>query len=238
MIEKRVSIPILDQGSLALIDYMGDDQRVLEAARVSKEGGVRHGEPSAERDERLLEMLAKEHHTSVFEHCVTTFYVCCPIFVRGQWHRHRTQSYNEVSGRYSKTIFSKFFVPDVERLTTEQTKDSRQGNGKVDDKNKAEKAKIIIEDFNESAYKQYHELLKLGVPKELARTILPLGTYTEFYATSSLLNWSKFLKLRIDNHAQYEIRQYANQIFDTLSEIYPLSMKYLDKYLIHSVEVK
>ncbi len=216
-------INVLDHGLVKLIQYYGSDDMVCAAARVSVDGGVREGKPSKERDKLLINFLAQKLHTSPFEHCGATIYVKAPIFVLRQWHRHRTHSYNELSGRYS-TTFKDYYVPTIERLMTEQTKDSRQGSGKVETEEQAREAIEKIRRHSENALGEYRLLLELGVTREIARIVLPLNTYSEMYDTCNLWNWTRFLKLRLAQDAQYEIRQYAKAILKILSGIFPLSM--------------
>ncbi len=213
-------VPVLDHGAVKLIQYFGDDAMICRAARVSVDGGVREGTPSAERDRVLIRYLAKQHHTSPFEHCGATFYVKAPIFVFRQWHRHRTQSYNELSGRYS-TTFREFYLPTVERMITEQSRDNRQGQGRVESPEAAGRAREAIRAHCEKALAEYRSLLEMGVSRELARTVLPLNVYSEMYATANLWNWTRFLKLRLAPDAQYEIRAYAKAILGILKEVFP-----------------
>ena len=216
-------IPVLDHGAVKLIQHYGTDEMVCRAARVSIDGGVREGEPSAKRDRILIEYLAEYLHTTPFEHCGATIYVRAPIFVLRQWHRHRTHSYNELSGRYS-TIYDRFYAPTVERLLTEQSQDSRQGKGRVESKEAAEQAREEVCHHCEGALARYRRLLEMGVSRELARTVLPLSIYSEMYDTCNLWNWTRFLRLRLAPDAQYEIRTYAEAIRRILEAIFPLSM--------------
>lgn len=223
--QPNFSKKILDHGQLVLIDSMGSDKSVVNAARISIEAGKRERTPSESADAKLIKYLAKHEHTSPFEHCVATFYVKAPIFVVRQWHRHRTQSYNEVSGRYSTTFFNEFYLPSVQRLMTEGTQDSRQGSGAISDTFVAVEAYNQMKAANEAAFRSYESLLQAGVSKELARTVLPVSTYTEFYTTANLLNWCKFVRSRRDNLAQLEIREYAQAIGEALYLLYPRSIE-------------
>lgn len=216
---------ILDKGSLKLVESWGSDERVCDSARVSIEAGMRRGKPATEKDNiKIINYMANNGHTSPFEHCGATFYVKAPIFVYRQWHRHRTQSYNEVSGRYSSEIFTDFYLPTIERLMTEQI-DNRQGEGKIVDKKDAMIAANIILESSALALDRYNDLLKYGTSKELARLVLPVNVYSQMYVSSNLWNWVRFLKLRTDEHAQYEIRQYAMAIYKELKELFPKSIK-------------
>jgi len=216
-------VPVLDHGAVKLIQSYGDDAMICRAARVSVDGGVREGAPSEKRNRVLIRYLAQEHHTSPFEHCGATFYVKAPIFVFRQWHRHRTQSYNELSGRYS-TTFREFYLPTVERLITEQSQDSRQGQGRVESPEAAREAREKIRLHCEKALGEYRSLLEMGVSRELARGVLPVNVYSEMYATANLWNWTRFLKLRLARDAQYEIRAYAKAILGILKELFPVGI--------------
>jgi len=216
---------------LKLVDHMGNDGRVVEAARVSIEVGERTTEQTPESDEALIKYMAKMGHSSPFEHLTATFFVKVPFFTARQWMRHRTMSYNEVSGRYSSRCYDEFYIPETSRLIEEQTKDSRQGAGKLELKN-AYTTREIIKQVTDLCESNYQHLISIGCPLEVARMILPLNTYTSFYCTANLFNWTRFLKLRMDNHAQIEIREYANEIHSILSKLFPLSMKYLTEYHI------
>jgi thymidylate synthase (FAD) len=218
-------IQILDHGLIKLVDNpWGSDKLVCDSARVSVEGGVRTGEPSEIRDKKLIKFLAKSGHTSPFEHCGASFYIKLPFFVARQWHRHRTQSYNEVSGRYSSEVYSDFYLPTIDRLMTEQSQDDRQGIGKIEDSDLAQQCQNLMKISNTNALAYYKSLVSSGVSKELARTVLPVSTYTEMYASANLWNWIKFIKLRSQQDAQYEIRVYSNAIKDVLFEHFPVSM--------------
>ena len=217
------ALPVLDHGVVKLIQHYGDDAMVCRAARVSVDGGVREGEASVERDRALVRFLAEHLHTTPFEHSGATFYIKAPLFVFRQWHRHRTHSYNELSGRYS-TTFNEFYIPPAERLLAEESQDNRQGEGRVEGPEQAEEARAVIQGHCEAALARYHQLLELGVSRELARTVLPVNTYSEMYDTANLWNWTRFLKLRLAPDAQKEIRLYARAIYTELLRVFPTSM--------------
>ena len=217
------AIPVLDHGLVKLVQHYGSDDMVCRAARVSIDGGVREGEPSKKRDRVLIDYLARELHTTPFEHCGATIYVKAPIFVLRQWHRHRTHSFNELSGRYS-TIYERYYVPSTARMLTEQCKDSRQGQGKVEGPEAAGRARQMIIEHSEAALARYREMLEMGVSRELARTVLPLNVYSEMYDSCNLWNWTRFLKLRLAGDAQYEIRAYARAVYQVLWPLFPASL--------------
>lgn len=216
---------VLDNGSITLIDHMGTDKTVVNAARISIEGGKRKKETTHEEDIKLIQYLIKNNHMSTLEHCYITIAVRAPITVARQWFRHKSQSPNEVSGRYSTTIFDSIYTPSVERMMTETTKDSRQGAGKITDFKIAKILNNKIIAFNNAALKFYNELIKAGCSKELARGILPLHTYTEFYMTMNLRSLIHFLNARLKQDAQWEIREYAKELLKIVTPLFPETIK-------------
>ena len=205
---------ILDHGYLQLVDHMGSDLSIVRSARVSYNG------KGKSTDERLINYLMKNGHNTPFESCVVTFEVQLPIFVARQWHRHRTQSYNEISARYTE-MEELFYVPEVNLITT-QSKDNKQmRTDKVHPK--AKEMQKIIETSNKCCFQNYKALIDAGSPRELARSVLPVGTYTKMFAVANLNNWFKFLAERLHPHAQYEIRVYAEAILNELEVLYPIA---------------
>ena len=217
--ERNHKIEVLDHGLLRLIDFMGSDLSVVRNARVSYDAAWRAGENS-ESDGNLIGYLARNHHNTPFESPAVTFEVRAPIFVFRQWHRHRTQSYNELSARY-KELPEVFYIPEVDQITTQST-DNKQMRTDVQNK-WAPVIRNMIRLQNKSAFFTYHALLKLGCPREIARSVLPVGTYSHMFATALLHNWYRFLEERLHPHAQYEIRVYAEAILSILRELYPVS---------------
>jgi len=216
-----MTIHLLDHGELELIDYMGDDQRVVDAARVSVSGE----KVRAVRDnEKLIRYLARNEHWTPFEAVRFTFRVKAPIFVARQWMRHRAWSYNEQSARYGE-MKDEFYVPSLERLSAGgQSPDNKQASGKELDLDITLKLRRIIADTNLIAYSDYKELLGHGLSRELARMVLPVNLYTGFYASTDLRNLLAFCKLRDHDHAQYEIRVYAKAMRELAREVAPLSV--------------
>ncbi len=201
------------------------DQMPLLAARVSYARSGKTGEnPGA--DIKLLNYLADNLHMSPFEHQSATFRIVAPLFVAREWMRHRTQSYNEVSMRYSADPVGKFYYPQQWRKQAVTNKQSSYGE--VDDPEECHK---ILREAYEASLKAYKKLLEKGVCREQARLVVPVGNYTQFYATANLRNWFAFYKLRIAENAQWEIRQYARAIGDILEEIWPTSWKALCRAL-------
>nr|AIA16676.1 Thymidylate synthase complementing protein [uncultured bacterium] len=194
---------VLDKGFVRLVDFMGGDQAVVQSARVSYGGGSK----GDERDRKLLNFLMKNHHETPFEHAVFKFHIKCPIFVARQWFRHRMASYNEISGRYTE-FPEEFYIP--EKLRAQDTK-NKQGSVAVplSDENKL---KDLFKEAHEKTFKIYHELIKGGVARELARNVLPVSTYTQFYWTVNSRSLMNFLKLRTGDGAQWEIRQFGEAL--------------------------
>ena len=214
-------IDVLDHGYVRLADYMGGDLSIVRAARVSYDADWRAGE-SAKSDEHLIGYLMRNGHTSPFEAATLTFEVMAPIFVLRQWQRHRTQSYNEVSARYTE-LPNVFYAPEITQVTRQSTdnKQGRTGNVLL---NAAELRDCIIAQ-NEMAFGLYHTLLASGLSRELARTVLPLGTYSRMFTTVNLHNLFRFLGLRTHEHAQYEIRVYAEAMVGLAAKVAPIATR-------------
>lgn len=199
----------LDHGFVRVIDYMGDDAAVVQMARVS----YGEGTETPSDDERLIRYLMRHWHTSPFEGCEIKLHVKLPIFVARQWIRHRTANVNEYSGRYS-VMSDKFYVPSGSVLAP-QSKSNKQGReGGYSKSDKAVLTRCLTDTMKEGheAYRAMIEVDGYDLARELARTVLPLSTYTEFYWKIDLHNLLHFLRLRADSHAQYEIRAYADII--------------------------
>lgn len=211
-----------NQGWIALLRHSGEEIDIVNAARVS------FGKLKKEFDEKdkvLLKFLIDEEHFAPLEHETMTFLVHCPIYVRGQWHRHRTFSYNEISRRYTE-VDMELYTPENYRT---QSKDNKQASNEnqVIEQNKL--ANEIMEQANKKALNCYNRLLELGVCREQARGVLPQNMMTTFYMTGNLRNVLHFLGLRMDAHAQWEIRQYANAMHEILKEIYPNVIEAFDE---------
>ena len=210
--------PVLDKGFVRLVDYFGGDQRIVQSARVSYGEGTK----SVSQDGALIDYLLRHQHTSPFEQVVMTFHVKMPIFVARQWVRHRTGRMNEVSGRYS-IMKDEFYVP-VEDKVSPQSTDNKQGRAsEAFDKETADKIINQLEEGQKAAYESYNELIDSGLAREIARINLPLSLYTEFYWEMDLHNLFHFLKLRLDSHAQYEIRVYAQVILEMCRKVAPMA---------------
>lgn len=210
--------PVLDKGFVRLVDYFGGDQRIVQSARVSYGEGTK----TVSQDGALIDYLLRHQHTSPFEQVVMTFHLKMPIFVARQWVRHRTGRMNEVSGRYS-IMKDEFYVPEADKVAPQST-DNKQGRAnEAFDKAKAEEIIDSLKKGQENAYENYSELIDEGLAREIARINLPLSLYTEFYWEMDLHNLFHFLKLRLDSHAQYEIRVYAEAILEICKKVAPMA---------------
>lgn len=225
-------------------DWTGDLE-IVRNARVSynadwrpagkSEDDERPDAPS--KDERLIHYLMKNRHTTPFEAMVFTFEVQAPIFVFRQWHRHRTWSYNEVSARYTE-LPELFYVPKAEHIG-EQSKIDKQARSLVGgNSNLAISTAEAMRVMNSTAFKLYDEFLKAGVPRELARTVLPLATYSRMFATVDLHNLFHFLTLRLDDHAQYEIRVYAEALLQLIEPVCPVAVRAFKSLINYRGEVE
>lgn len=208
---------VLDHGEVVLVDHMGGDLSIARSARVSYSAHWRAGEDEGS-DRRLIRYLWRNHHTSPFEAVNLTFYVKAPIFVFRQWHRHRTWSFNEVSARY-KQLPSEFYVPGTEQITT-QSSDNKQMRT-VERNPQADEIQRLIRDSCKWAFAVYEQMLEMGCPRELARGVLPVNTYSEMFGTVSLLNFFRFMSSRLHPHAQDEIRQYAACMLEMAYQVAP-----------------
>ncbi len=218
-------IPVLDHGFVRLVDHMGSDLSIARAARVSYEAAWRAGEDTGS-DARLIRYLWKNQHSTPFESVTFTFEVKAPIFVFRQWQRHRTWSYNELSARY-KELPEEAYVPDP-ALIGRQSASSKQARELVElsEEGLAERSAQVarLRDFHAEAFKTYRSLLESGWPREVARSVLPVATYSHMFATVDLLNLLRFLTLRSDPHAQYEIRVYADAMLGLIRGVVPVAV--------------
>jgi thymidylate synthase (FAD) len=223
------SLPVLDHGFVRVVDYMGDDAAIVQAARVSYGRGTR----KVSEDRGLINYLMRHRHTTPFEMCEIKYHVKLPIFVARQWIRHRMANVNEYSARYS-ILDNEFYLPRPEHLAAQSTTNA-QGRDEVLDPAAAQQVLDLLRDHAARAYRGYAELLnedaadtpldpaRAGLARELARINLSLGFYTQWYWKTDLHNLMHFLSLRADPHAQYEIRAYAGVILDTLARWVPMA---------------
>jgi thymidylate synthase (FAD) len=222
-------LPVLDRGFIRVVDYMGDDAAIVQAARVSYGRGTRR----TSEDQGLINYLMRHRHTTPFEMCEIKYHVKLPIFVARQWIRHRTANVNEYSARYS-ILDNEFYLPAPEHLAAQATT-NRQGREQVLDGAAAQQVLDLLRRDAEHAYAGYTELLnedtsgkpidpsRPGLARELARMNLSLGFYTQWYWKTDLHNLMHFLALRADQHAQHEIRAYAETMLNTLARWVPMT---------------
>jgi len=237
------AIPVLDHGFIRVVDYMGDDSSIVQAARVSYGKGTK----KVSTDEGLIKYLMRHWHSTPFEMCEIKYHIKLPIFIARQWIRHRTANVNEYSARYS-ILDKEFYLPSAENLAA-QSKSNRQGRGDILEGNQAKKVLDLLKNDAERTYKNYEEMLnekydgsvidenKTGLARELARMNLTLNTYTQWYWKTDLLNLMNFLRLRADTHAQYEIRAYADEMVDTLKKWVPITYDAFMDYRVGGTEV-
>ena len=214
---------ILDKGFVRLVDMMGDDYAAVKAARVSYGQGLK----TPERDKALIMYLMEHGHETPFEHIVFTFHAKVPLFVARQWFRHRIGSFNEISQRYTEIKDEEFYIPSNVRVNVPE---DRQKAVQLNDEELLRKVIDMMENVFDESYKIYKELIGLGVARELARIVLPLATYTQFYWTVNARSLMNFLNLRADSHAQWEIQQYAIAIADIFKETCPWTYEAFIKY--------
>lgn len=222
-------IDVLDHGYVRLVDFMGNDLSVVRAARVSYDAAWRAGEDT-HSDTKLINYLMRHHHSTPFESVTFTFEVKAPIFVFRQWHRHRTWSYNELSGRY-RDLSEEFYVPEA-AIVGQQSTTNKQGREGTDEAAMAQRqweVEELVEKTCQDAFVVYRELLRRGWPRELARSVLPVSTYSHMFATVNLLNLMKFWGLRSDSHAQYEIRVYSDAMRDLARWVVPVCVAAWEK---------
>ena len=222
-------IPVLDHGEVQLVDYLGGDKMVCRAARVSY-GELRR---SQNDDRSLIRYLLRHRHTSPFEQVILTFRIKAPIFVFRQWHRHRTARLNEISGRYS-VLPEEFYIPSPEQVLAQSMKNKQGRDGELSPLTVDNYLKMLEADC-EQAFETYHENLDSGVAKELARLGLPVNTYSAMYWQIDLHNLMHLLGLRMEEHAQWEIRQYAEQLYQVAKAVAPVSVEAFDDYILGSV---
>ena len=235
--------PLLDHGFIRIVDYMGNDQAVVQAARVSYGKGTK----KVSEDRGLIRYLMRHRHSTPFEMCEIKFHIKLPIFVARQWIRHRTASINEYSARYS-VLDKEFYIPNRKDLAI-QSQSNKQGRGEILSKNRSEEALKMLKEDAEKNYGTYEYLLnetnegkvidkeRKGLARELARINLTLNTYTQWYWKTNLHNLMNFVYLRADSHSQYEIRVYAKVILKIMRAWVPITTEAFESYRSGSVEL-
>jgi thymidylate synthase (FAD) len=225
--------PVLDHGFIRVIDYMGDDAAIVQAARVSYGAGTKH----VQNDEGLIRYLMRHWHSTPFEMCEVKLHVKLPVFVARQWIRHRTANVNEYSARYS-ILDREFYIPAPEQLAAQSTVNN-QGRGEVLTGEEAARVLDLLKSDANRAYDHYEAMLsqdgQQGLARELARMNLPANIYTQWYWKVDLHNLFHFLRLRADAHAQYEIRVYAEAIAACVKDWVPLAFAAFEDYRMGGV---
>lgn len=224
---ERNAVNVLDHGLVRLVEHMGSDLSIVRAARVSYDAEWRAGENEG-ADAKLIGYLMRNRHTSPFEAVQFTFEVKAPIFIFRQWHRHRTWSYNEVSARYTE-LPEEFYVPELAQITTQHSSNKQMRTDEVH--KEAQAFRIMIRRQCSLAFEEYRQMIGAGCPRELARSILPLGTYSHMFCSVDLHNLFHFLRLRLHEHAQYEIRVYAEAMLELIEPIVPVAVAAFKKTL-------
>ena len=236
-------IEVLDHGFIRVIDYMGDDSSIVQSARVSYVKGTK----KISNDKGLIKYLMRHRHSTPFEMCEIKFHIKLPIFIARQWIRHRTANVNEYSARYS-ILDKEFYIPSAENLAA-QSAINNQGRGDALTDDEASNVIQILKKDAEQTYSNYETLLnessegniidesKSGIARELARMNLTLNTYTQWYWKIDLNNLLHFLALRADDHAQYEIRVYADAMLDIVKKWVPLTYEAFEDYRIGGTEL-
>ena len=222
--------PVLDKGFVRLVDYLGGDERIVQAARVSYGSGTK----SYREDAALIDHLLRNEHTSPFEQVILTFHVKLPIFVARQWIRHRTARVNEISGRYS-VMKDDFYLPAPGAVAM-QSADNKQGRAPEPlSPDLAASTIARLEAGQRAAYEEYSALVDSGLARELARIDLPLSLYTEWYWQIDLHNLFRFLQLRLDPHAQLEIREYARALLEIARKVAPAATASFENHILGGV---
>lgn len=222
-------IKVLDKGFVRLVDYMGGDQRIVQSARVSYGEGTK----TFRQDRGLIHYLIRNWHTSPFEQVQLTFHTKMPIFVARQWVRHRTARLNEISGRYS-VMKDEFYLPEPQHVSV-QSESNKQGRGETLPFDEAMAIIAQMEAEQKESYGAYTKLLDQGVARELARANLPVSLYTEWYWQCDLHNLFHFLRLRMDPHAQYEIRVFAEAMAKCARAVAPIAYEAFEEHILGSV---
>lgn len=222
-------LDVLDHGFVRLVDYLGGDARIVQAARVSYGEGTK----TVREDRALIDYLLRHQHTSPFEQVILTFHVKMPIFVARQWIRHRTARLNEISGRYS-VMRDEFYVPRAHEVRR-QSRANKQGSAADEVPKELQQHVIdVLQRGQRETYRQYESLLEDGVARELARVNLPLSLYTEMYWQMDLNNLFRFLRLRMDWHAQYEIRAYGDAMARCVRAVAPLAFEAFEEHVLNA----
>lgn len=228
-------IPVLDHGFVRVVDYMGNDEAIVQAARVSYGTGTK----AVQNDRGLIRYLMRHWHSTPFEMCEIKLHVKLPVFVARQWIRHRTANVNEYSARYS-ILDREFYIPTGDQIAR-QSQVNNQGRGEPIDPIEAQEVRVAFADHSDASYNLYEQLLAedpdegYGIARETARMVLPTNIYTQWYWKVDLHNLFHFLRLRADPHAQLEIRAYADAICRIVKAWVPLAYEAFEDYRLNAV---
>ncbi|HSG99410.1 MAG TPA: FAD-dependent thymidylate synthase [candidate division Zixibacteria bacterium] len=222
----------LDHGFVRLVDYMGDDSAIVQAARVSYGRGTK----KRSDDRGLIRYLMRHSHTTPFEMVEFKFHVKLPIFVARQWIRHRTANVNEYSARYS-VMEDEFYIPEGDQILYQSSSNKQGRGGEQPPAELREQFRELLEQTQKQSYAEYQDLIGKNLTRELARIHLPVSVYTQWYWKIDLHNLFHFLRLRVDDHAQYEIRVYAQAMAEIVKEIVPLAFEAFDDYTLNAVKL-
>lgn len=224
---------VLDHGFIRVVDVMGSDSSIVQAARVSYGDGTK----TKREDAGLINYLMKHRHTSPFEMCEIKLHIKLPMFIARQWIRHRTANVNECSARYS-ILPEEYYIPKIEDIAPQSLKNKQCRAGEMNPSD-AKKAQELIAESSRKSYQYYKELLgdedeEGGIAREIARGVLPVNMYTEWYWKIDLHNLLHFINLRIHPHAQYEIRAYAEKLADIVQQWCPMAYNAFEEHVLHS----
>jgi len=225
-------VPVLDHGFVGLVDHMGDDSAIAQAARVSYGKGTK----SVQTDRGLIRYLMRHEHTTPFEMCEVKFHLKLPIFVMRQLVRHRTASLNEYSARYSE-ITDEFYLPNPENLKPQSTTNKQGRDGELTDEQRAHVVADQLEawDHSYNIYKQHID--SVGLARETARAILPVGGYTECYWKANLKNFLHMARLRMDSHAQWEIQEFSRAMYELAKPHFPIACEAFEDYSVDAIKI-
>lgn len=224
--------PVLDHGFVGLVDYMGSDADIVSAARVSYGSGTK----TVNTDRGLIRYLMRHEHTTPFEMCEVKFHIKLPIFVMRQLVRHRTASMNEYSARYS-VITDEFYVPETSALKKQSMTNKQGRDGDLTEK----EIDFILDDMKNTWKNNYtvyqHHIDEYKLARETARSILPVGGYTECYWKANLKNFLHMARLRMDSHAQWEIQEFARAMYELVKPLFPIACKAFEDYQVNSIKL-
>ena len=223
-------IKVLDKGFVRLVDYLGGDQRIVQAARVSYGEGTK----TYRQDRGLIHYLLRNDHTSPFEQVILTFHCKMPIFVARQWVRHRTARLNEISGRYS-VMKDEFYIPEADQMRAQSSDNKQARSEEMIDAERTQQMLTEMEEDQKQIYHHYEDMIESGLAREIARNNLPLSLYTEWYWQIDLHNLLRFLRLRMDSHAQYEIRVFAEAMAQCAKAVSPMAYEAFEEHLQYGI---